>query len=154
MDTRLLILQRKIEELTSNVAEMTDSSRRRDNSYEPVPADNLSCNQVRTQGNSSSPWRRASEDTLGKSLASFGPPPRRFLSQNPYMQSEAYNSKRKVKEAAWTFRRSSLKNSGPSKEDLMKALSSQESFDGEDFVDAPPAKLQEVSMCIMKYYVI
>ena len=144
MDTKLFRLQYKVEELTKSVTEAVAAlSRRPDSGYEPFVAElgtsrNLeSCQPVSFNGR-----RRVSEDILGRQSFASGPAPRRFLSHNPYMHMPVYQKNAKVKEAAWSFRRTSLKSSRPSKEELMQALANQETLEGEDTIDAPPQPSQ------------
>ena len=59
------------------------------------------------------------------------------------MHIQQYEGNAKVKEAAWSFRRRSLKGMSPSKERLMQALEDERNgkvfaYGGEDTVDAPP----------------
>ena len=59
------------------------------------------------------------------------------------MHIKQYEGNAKVKEAAWGFKRSSLKRMSPSKERLVKALEDERNgkvfaYGGEDTVDAPP----------------
>lgn len=69
-----------------------------------------------------------------------GPTPERFLSHNPFMHSPLYEETNAVKQAAWTFRRSSLQSQGPSEDVLSGAIAAERaghlnSDIGEDTID-------------------
>ena len=71
------------------------------------------------------------------------------------MHMRLYEGNAKVKEAAWSFKRSSLKGMSPSKERLVRALEDERNrkvfaYGGEDTVDAPPqqSKVLMEFLCI------
>ena len=131
----MFYLQHKVEELTKSVTEAVAAlSEKRNSGIQESLGPNFD-----QMGDGSQAYikpRRYSD--VSKQFDSSRPIPKRFLSHNPYMHMPIYESNSKVKEAAWSFRRSSLKTSRPSKEELMLALASQRTVDGEDTVDAPP----------------
>lgn len=128
-------MQHKVEELTKSVTEAVAAlSVRRNSGIQGSLGPSF--DQVNDGSQAYIETRRPSD--FGKQVHSSRPTPKRFLSYNPYMHMPVYDNVSKVKEAAWSFRRSSLKSSRPSKEELMQALASQETMDGEDTVDAPP----------------
>lgn len=154
IDTRLSNLSYKIDQL-KDLAEILRSSPQRDDSwYQSVSRGSFGpyTSQIPPQNTSLNELRRENSINSRNGMDCKPQMPRRFLSQNPYMHMPVYNKNMKVKEAAWYFRRPSLKGSSPSKEDLSKILSKQENFEYMDSVDAPPpadAKKVEVSSCFV-----
>jgi len=146
IDTRLFHLQHKVEQLTKSVTEAVAALSLRSNSdTQSVVPPGVSIDQLTERGQSFNEYRGRGTSDVGKPSYASRPAPRRFLSQNPYMHMPVYEKNAKVKEAAWGFRRSSLRSPQPSREDLMKAFANQKNFDGEDAVDGPPHQTEQMT---------